>query len=521
VNRAPSLMTRTLKSLLLALAALAGTALARDRPNLIVILADDMGIGDVSHNGGKAPTPHIDRLAREGMRFTDAHSSSSVCTPTRYALLTGRYNWRSPLKKGVLGGTSECLIRHGETILPAFLGDSGYRSTVVGKWHLGLGWSKLDEPARAESGPTEGAGWGIDYTERAAGGPCDLGFDEDFLFPASLDMAPYVYLRNDRVIERPTVTKEFHPNRKGPAVRDMVPEQCLGDFAREARAFIARQAEQEDPFFLYLPLTSPHTPIAPSERWVGKSAIGPYGDFLMETDWVVGEVMAELEACGELDETLIVFTADNGCSPQAGIPELEKRGHHPCGELRGHKADLYEGGHRVPFLVRWPGKVKPGTRSDRTLCQTDLFATFAGLLGREPEGAEAVDSVSFLPTLLGEEQGPRGATVHHSINGSFALRKGPWKLCLCPGSGGWSAPKPGVAWKDKSLPRVQLFKLDEDPGETRNLEARFPEKVEELAAELAAIIAKGRSTPGPEQPNHGAIPFRKELTERFPGLGGS
>ncbi|MCP5533726.1 MAG: arylsulfatase [Akkermansiaceae bacterium] len=477
-----------------------------------------MGIGEVSHNGGKAPTPHIDRLAAEGMRFTDAHTSSSVCTPTRYALLTGRYNWRSPLKNGVLGGTSPCLITHGETILPKMLETPGYRSMVVGKWHLGLGWSKLAEPAKAESGPTKGAGWQIDFTRRVTGGPCDLGFDEDFLFPASLDMAPYVYLRDDKVIELPTITNHFHPNRHGPAVKGMEPEQCLGDFAREARAFIGREARNSDPFFLYLPLTSPHTPISPSKEWQGKSSIGKYGDFLMETDWVVGEVLAELDKNGVSENTLLIFTSDNGCSPAAGIPNLEKKGHFPCGKLRGHKADIYEGGHRVPFLVRWPERVDAGTTSDRTLCQTDIFATVADATGAKPVESTAPDSFSFLPTLEGETQEPRPATIHHSINGSFAIRKGRWKLCLCPGSGGWSEPVPDKAWKDGALPRVQLFDLTEDPGETNNIQDKHPAKVKELVEELAHIINNGRSTPGPKLENHGAIRFRLELTERFPVL---
>jgi arylsulfatase A-like enzyme len=340
------------------LAALLSVANART-PNVVVILADDMGVGDVSHNGGKAATPHLDQLAREGMRFTDAHSASAVCTPTRYALVNGRYNWRSPLKKGVLGGPSPTLIRNGETTLAAFLGKHGYRSMVIGKWHLGLDWAKLPQKGQAAEGPTKGAGWDIDFTQKAANGPTALGFSEDFLFPASLDMAPYVYLRNDEAIDQPTVSATFWSNRWGPAVKGMKAEQCLGDFAREARAFIGRNAGK--PFFLYLPLTSPHTPIAPSERFRGKSPIGPYGDFIMETDWVVGEVLAELDARGIADDTLLFFTTDNGCSPQAGFDELATHDHHPSGKFRGHKADIYEGGHRVPFLVRWPGKVAAGT----------------------------------------------------------------------------------------------------------------------------------------------------------------
>ncbi|MCH7226174.1 arylsulfatase [Haloferula sp. A504] len=507
-------MFRPFLILLLALA----SSLTAATPNVIVILADDMGIGDVSHNGGKAPTPHLDRLAKEGMRFTDGHSASSVCTPTRYALVTGRYNWRSPLKKGVLGGPSPTLIRNGETTIAAFLGKHGYHSTVIGKWHLGLDWAKLPKKGEAAEGPTKGAGWDIDFSKKASNGPTDLGFSEDFLFPASLDMAPYVYLRNDEVIEQPTISATFWSNRWGPAVKGMEPEQCLPDFAREARAFIGGAAEAGKPFFLYLPLTSPHTPITPSERFQGKSHLGPYGDFLMETDWVVGEVMTELDERKLAEDTLLIFTTDNGCSPQAKFEDLAKHDHHPSGNLRGHKADIYEGGHRVPFLVRWPGKVAATSTSDRTICQTDIFATVAEAISQPLGEADAPDSVSFLPTLTGADQQARPATVHHSINGSFAIRKGPWKLCLCPGSGGWSDPKPNQAWKNKELPRVQLFELTEDLGETKNLEAEHPDKVEELVQELVTLINNGRTTPGPNQANHGQIPFHPGLLERFPAL---
>jgi arylsulfatase A-like enzyme len=505
---------------ILLLIALFGTALGAT-PNLIVILADDMGIGDVSHNGGKAPTPHLDRLAAEGMRFMDGHSSSSVCTPTRYALVTGRYNWRSPLKKGVLGGPSPTLIRNGEMTMAAFLGEHGYRSTVIGKWHLGLDWAKLSGKGKAAEGPTKGGGWEIDFAKPVKNGPTELGFSEDFLYPASLDMAPYVYLRNDAVIEQPTISATFWNNRWGPAVKGMVPEQCLPDFAREARAFIGRAAETGKPFFLYLPLTSPHTPITPSKRFQGRSDLGPYGDFLMETDWVVGELLAELDERKLAGNTMVVFTSDNGCSPHANFDALAKHDHHPSGKLRGHKADIYEGGHRVPFLVRWPGKVAVGSTSDRTVCQTDIFATVADVIGQPLGDTAAPDSVSFLPTLIGDNQETRPATVHHSINGSFAIRKGDWKLCLCPGSGGWSEPKPNQAWKNKELPRVQLFNLATDLAETRNLEAEHPDKVDELVKELVTLIVRGRTTPGPSQPNHGAIPFHPDILQKFEVLAAS
>ncbi|BCX49159.1 arylsulfatase [Haloferula helveola] len=494
--------------LLLALLVLPCLRAADAPPNLIFILADDMGWGDPACYGGKIATPHIDRIATEGMRFTDAHTTSAVCTPTRYSIVTGRYNWRSRMKKGVLNGTSPALIDADTPTIAGILGEAGYTSSVIGKWHLGLGWHKLDKPRKADSGPTKGGGWDLDYSKKVDNGPLARGFTHNFLFPASLDMPPYLYLRDDVPVGTPTLTKAFLvPNRPGAALADFEASACLADFARESRAFIGKCAEAKKPFFLYLPLTSPHTPIVPSEKWKGKSGLSDYADFMMETDWVVGEVLAELDARGVADNTLIVFTSDNGCSPMADIPGLVKKGHDPCGPWRGHKADIYEGGHRVPYVVRWPGQVKAGTTCDQTVSTVDWFATAAdaaGLGGKIPDNA-GVDSFSLVPLLRDASlsEPVRPSAIHHSINGSFAIRRGDWKLCLCPGSGGWSAPKPGAALKDKSLYPVQLFNLKDDPAEETNLAEKKPELVKELAAELATAIRKGRTTPGPDQANDG------------------
>lgn len=351
------------------------------------------------------------------------------------------------------------------------------------------------------------------------GGPLALGFDEDFLYPASLDMPPYLYLRNDKAIEIPTVTKFFKvPKRPGPATDDFEAANVLQDLARESRAFINREADDADqPFFLYLPLTSPHTPLVPSEKWIGKSGLGDYGDFMMETDWVVGEILAELDEQDVAGRTLVIFTSDNGCSPQANIPALAAEGHMVNGPLRGHKADIYEGGHRVPFLVRWPGTVEPGTRCDVTICTTDLFATAAEIVGRILPADASEDSFSMLPLFKQEQGFSRASTVHHSINGSFAIRQKEWKLVLCPGSGGWSAPKPGKA--TEGLYPVQLFNLEDDLSETENLAEQNPEKVKELADLLAKTIREGRTNPGPEQNNDGwpdTIP--EEVLELLPQL---
>jgi arylsulfatase A len=350
-------------------------------------------------------------------------------------------------------------------------------------------------------------------------GPLTLGFDESFIISASLDMAPFVYLRNDKPTAIPTVTKTWL--RPGPAAVDFEAENCLRDFAKEARGFIKRSAaDKEKPFFLYLPLTSPHTPVVPSEKWKGKSGIGNYGDFLMETDWVLGEVLAELDAAGIAKDTLVIFTSDNGFAPAAKLAEQLEHGHKPLGDLRGTKADIWEGGHRTPFLVRWPAVVKPATTSAATICTTDFFATAAeaiGKLGSIPATA-AEDSFSLMPLLKGEPTNARTFTIHHSINGSFAIRQGEWKLCLCPDSGGWSNPKPNSPEAAAAYP-VQLYNLKEDPAESKNLAEKETERVKELAATLAKAIREGRTTPGAAQSNDGKpIAFPERVESLLPVL---
>ncbi|MCW1887763.1 arylsulfatase [Luteolibacter flavescens] len=509
----------TAPRILLALLAIGALAQAAP-PNIVFILADDMGYGDPRHAGGKAPTPHIDRLAAEGMRFTDAHTSSSVCTPTRYGLMTGRYNWRSTLKQGVLQGNSQPLLEKDRTTVAEFLKYEGYSTSVVGKWHLGLGWSRLPRNRKADSGPTEGTGWGLDYRGKLPRGPLAEGFDESFIIPASLDMGPFLYLRDDKPTAIPSVTKTWL--RPGAAAADFEAVKCLPDFARESRDFIRRSAEAKDkPFFLYLPLTSPHTPIVPGAEWKGKSGIGDYGDFLMETDWVVGEVLAELEAQGVARHTLVIFTSDNGFAPYADLKAQLEKGHKPLGDLRGTKADIFEGGHRVPFLVRWPEVVKAGGTSSATICLNDFFATAADAVGKlssiAPTAAE--DSFSLMPLLKGEGGYARGFTIHHSAKGAFAIRQGSWKLCLCPDSGGWSDPKPDSA-EAKELYPVQLYDLEKDPAEKVNLAEKEPERVKEMAALLAKAIREGRTTPGPKQENDGeAIVFPERVRGLLPVLG--
>lgn len=492
------------------------TVFAAARPNIVLILADDLGYGDPACYGGRIPTPHIDRLAAEGMRFTDAHTSSSVCTPTRYGLLTGRYNWRTKLQRGVLGGLSPRLIEPGRLTVAALLQQQGYHTACCGKWHLGMDW--VVKPGLAVSEltiePREQV-FNVDYAQPIANGPNSVGFDDYFGISASLDMVPYTFIENDRVQALPTEDRSFlmmhdRPQggrtRQGPAAPGFDAADVLPALTRWSCAYIDRQAEGARagrPFFLYVPLASPHTPILPTPDWQGRSGINPYADFVMQTDAAVGEILAALDRQRLAESTLVIFTSDNGCSPQAKFDELATHGHHPSGPLRGHKADIFEGGHRVPFVVRWPGTVAAGTTSDQLVCLTDVLATLAEIVGVSLPPDSGEDSLSFLSVLRGEG-GRRDHLVSHSINGSFAVRQGAWKLCLCGDSGGWSAPRPGSP-QAQGLPDVQLFHLADDLGERHNLQAEQPERVQELIRLLERLVAEGRSTPGPRQSNAVAV----------------
>ncbi len=483
-------------------------------PNIVFILADDQGFGDVSalNAESKIPTPNIDRIAREGMIFSDGHSSSSVCTPTRYSILTGRYHWRTRLQKGVLGGFSKPLISPGRLTVASLLKQQGYTTGCIGKWHLGWDWPLKDGGTANDDGDYSGAfkdGWNVDYGGEIKNGPCDLGFDSFFGISASLDMPPYVFVRDRIPTEPATVEKAFH--RKGPAAAGFEAVDVLPTLTREAVQFINNKAEADAPFFLYFPLNAPHTPILPTAEWEGKSGINKYADFTMQVDWTVGQILQAIDDNSLAENTLLIFTTDNGCSPAANIPELEAAGHDQNYIYRGHKADIFEGGHRLPFIARWPGKVKAGSRTNQLVGQIDLLATAAEIVGAEIDVDGGEDSVSFLPVLLGTATTPiRTSIVSQSIGGQFAIRDGDWKLCLCPGSGGWSNPRPGRA-DLSTLPPIQLFNLADDPGETHNLQAEYPDRVAKMKELLSGIISEGRSTPGPKLQNDADIVMTKPI----------
>ncbi|MDF3128430.1 arylsulfatase [Kiritimatiellaeota bacterium B1221] len=476
-------------------------SLCREAPNIVYILADDMGYGDLSclNPDAKIHTRHLDEMASNGMYFRDAHSTSAVCTPSRYSILTGRYNWRSWLKEGVVFGYDKPVIEKDMPTVAGFLKTQGYETNCIGKWHLGWNWTK--------TGPKPED---IDYTGPITGGPVDCGFDRFHGLVGSPDMPPYVYIRDrhptavpDRMIEENDDFQAYW--RPGPIAPDFDHMDCLPQLTRRAVDYIKNHKKSEKPYFLYFPIGAPHTPILPTPAFQGKSGLNPYADFCLMVDDTVRQIREAVAHSGTAENTLIVFTSDNGCSPRADFEKLAEYGHNPSHVFRGHKADIYEGGHRIPLIMEWPAVIQAGSATDEIVCLSDFFATCADFLNVPLAENEAVDSVSTLSLLQGEAKAPvREATVHHSFFGAFAIRKGKWKFEMCPGSGGWSRPRPGKD-DDHLLPPVQLYNLEDDIGENRNLEAEYPEVVKELQDDLSSMVRRGRSTPGPDQPNTGNV----------------
>ena len=478
-------------------------------PNIIFLMADDMGYGDPGsfNDDSKIPTPFMDSLAAQGMRFTDAHSGSAVCTPTRYGVVTGRYAWRTRLKRGVLSGYSRALIEPGRATVASLLRERGYHTAVIGKWHLGLDWATLSQPedwsdpdtSNAFQGPSDFArpeGLEIDFTQPVTNGPASLGFDYSYIIPASLDMAPYVYLENN-ACEKPATTHEPGRSdgpvfwRPGEAAEGFDFFDVLPNLTRHAIAYIEERAEDTGtPFFLYFPLPAPHWPWVPTEEFVGRTEVGKYGDFVAQVDAGIGQLMDALERTGQAENTLFIVTSDNGAEWDPS--HIEEFGHYANhASQRGKKRDAWEGGHRMPFIARWPAKVAANSASDQTICLTDLMATSAEIAGAEIPVSAGEDSVSFLPALLGTDTEPlREATVHHSVDGVFAIRQGRWKFIdgQGPGSNQWDGPQAGD-------PPTQLYDLEADRHEDRNLVEEQPEIAQELKAILERYKRDGRSRP--------------------------
>ena len=486
-----------------------------NRPNFLIILADDLGYGDVqcyNPTRGKIPTPNIDGLAAQGIRFTDAHSSSAVCSPSRYTLLTGRYHWRTRLQSGIVNVFGEPLIAPGRLTIASLVKKKGYQTACIGKWHLGWDWPadsiqrKLlladSKPATtSEEIPTTAAHrelWQNIFSKPIEGGPTTRGFDRYFGTDVP-NWPPFCFIENNRTVGIPT---EFLPaenfsrnlaSLRGPALKEWKLENILPGLGDQAVRFISEAAEKKKPFLLYLPLTSPHTPLAVNESWKGKSGLNAFGDLVMETDELVGKVLEALDKSGVAENTIVLFTSDNGCAPYIGVEEMEAKGHFPSGLLRGYKGDAWEGGHRIPFIIRWPGVVKPGRVCNQLVHQADLLATISGILGMKIPDNAGEDSFSILPLLHGRDKPIRENAVSCSLNGVPSIRKGDWKLIAGSAAGGMS--------KMRDTNQIKLYNLSRDPGEKENLAENEPNRVADMRDLLEKVISGGRSAPGKEQQN--------------------
>lgn len=484
----------TLRLVLFLIAALGlADSVAAKHPNIIVILADDMGFGDVQalNPASMIPTPNLDRLVHEGMSFTDAHTPSSVCTPTRYGLLTGRYCWRTRLKRGVQNGYGPPLIQQSRTTIAEYLRDNGYKTGIVGKWHLGLGFARNGD--------------GFLFDRPVNDGPKEHGFGFSHIIPASLDFPPYVYIRNGTLTQFPELTQvaQKFPAylRKGERSADFVMEDCLDDLLKVSQRFINDHAKQEQPFFLYFPLTAPHKPVLPHSRFRGKTALGPYGDFVAQVDWTVGQVLATVDQANITDETLVIYTSDNGSFmyryddgradhvADQTVQGFQAGQHKANGEFRGTKADIWEAGHHVPFFARWPRTIASGSKCDKTICLTDIFATAAEIVEKPLPAEVGPDSFSLLPLMKGDDWTvPRAPVIHHSSGGMFSIRQGQWKLVLGNGSGGREQPK----GKPFSKP-YHLFDMTIDISERNNLIERHPDIATRMEKACLKIRDSGSS----------------------------
>jgi len=460
-------------------------------------------------------TPNLDRLVADGMNVTEAHTTSGVCTPTRYGLLTGRYPWRSELKEGVVQGYSKAVISPETDTVPKLLRRAGYDTGMTGKWHLGFQWTykEGETPVYEFNVDSKMVENRIDYTQPFQGGPVDCGFDSFYGMVASPGMPPYTFLENDRVSVLPTEQQAwFGPRDEFPAGKKkdyerkaqmlrpglkalgFASNQVMLRYTENAIEYIQAQDESK-PFFLYVPYASPHTPVVPRPEFQGTSKCGIYGDFVQELDWSVGQILQAVEEKGMAKNTIVVFTADNGHAQGSFPMEFkEKYDHDPERGLNGHKATLYEGGHRVPFVVRWPEQIKTSSTCDATICLNDLYATCAALTGQKTDINQGVDSYSMLDLLKGGSSYERPNSIYTDYGGKFAIRKGDWKLILNPNPN-----------------QLRLFNLKDDLNETQN-KAKSPEfklVIDDLMNEISAVVDNGRTTAGPKLKNDGSNPWKQ------------
>lgn len=518
--------------------------MSKTRTNVVLLFVDDLGIGDVSafNKEAKFQTPNIDKLAERGMMFTDSHATSALCTPSRYGLLTGRYNWRSRLKDFVVPGDSDTLIEKDRKTIAHLLKDYGYNTAAVGKWHLGLEWAFKKErdyvrygllaeefenknPTYQKgreyfgNGTNEQAmrGVDIDYSKPITYGPLEYGFDYFFGTSASLDQGPFVVIENDKVLFEPIYTmgnanisrvaatnpKAIEPGVAAPEHSPYhLPDEMQSKVIEKMTEFLAEDA----PFFMYYPNHLVHGPIIPHVRFRGKSGIGDYGDFVLQLDSYVGEIIELLDEHQEFDNTIFIFTSDNGVSSIVDLEGLKAKGHDSSMGYRGHKMHIWEGGHREPTIVSWPQQIKAGTVSNQMVSHSDLYATLADLLGADIEDDTAEDSYSNLPLWQSKEEPVRQDIIHSAANGGFSIRRDFWKLILVE-DGGMNLfyERKTDIYKQVYRP-TELYDLRDDVSETTNVIDHHPELVEELTQALAEYVKKGRSTAGEPQANQPDLP---------------
>ena len=485
-------------------------AQAADRPNVLILYTDDMGYGDFGANNpdSKIPTPSLDQLATEGMRFTDGHSSAGVCTPSRYALLSGRYHWRKG--HGIVNSFGNSWFKAEQLTLPEMMQAKGYHTAQIGKWHLGFDWGAIRNQGKGQvqiktkKGMKNALGPdAFDWTQTIPNGPTAHGFDYSFT-DAVINFPPYCWIENDRVVEVPDIMmdeKLWKPLkegkwecRPGPMVTGWDPYENIPTLTKKAVEYIHARGKEEQPFFLYFALPAPHAPIVPNDAFIGKSQAGPYGVFMVETDDACGQLLKALEASGQAENTIVIFSADNGPENYA-MARDKKYDHWSSAPFRGLKRFTYEGGHHVPFVIKWPGVTEPGSVSDALISQVDIMATLAALVGYDIPQGQAEDSLDHLPVLRGTTEAVRTSTVHNTYAQSYGIRQGDWVLLNV----GASAPKAGKldkTWARKhgypseKQKRNMLYHLKEDQGQQHEVSAEHPERVEQMVELLKRTLGE-------------------------------
>lgn len=490
------------------------TLLAEKKPNILILYADDLGFGDLGcyHPKSKIPTPHLDKLAAGGMRFTDGHSSSGICTPSRYALLTGRYHWRK--FHGIVNAFGGSVFDEMRLTLPEMLQQRGYATAAIGKWHLGWDWTAIRKPAakgrEVQSGKRKRKVWGpddFDWSMPIPDGPLAHGFDHYF-GDTVINFPPYAWIKDDKLVKAPDVPMDTTKWKKikegnwecrpGPMVSDWNPYQNIPVTTQKGVEYIQKQAKDDTPFFLYFAYPSPHAPIIPNDKFDGKSKAGPYGDFVFETDDSVGQLLDALDKAGVADNTLVIFSSDNGPEHYAYARDV-KFGHWSSHPLRGLKRDIYDGGHRVPYIVRWPGKVQAGMVTDALVSQIDIMATLAAVVSFDLPKDAAEDSHNLLPLWTGQTvESPRRHHIHNTHAHSFAIRSEGWTLI--EGKSGYHSGR-YQDWEKRRKVMAEakggrhLFHIEEDIGQRKNLIGENPDKAKKLSDLMKKLRDQGHSAP--------------------------